>query len=86
MFCSKCGKENGDDAKFCSSCGNSFKSSAEKTAEEKAEEIKQKSKESASTLFYLIKPLLKLKVVAPALVIVLTVIFWGDMASAYEEY
>jgi hypothetical protein len=86
MFCSKCGKENGDDAKFCSSCGNSFKSSAEKTAEEKAQEIKQKSKESASTLFYLIKPLFKLKVVAPILVVVFTVIFWDDMASAYEDY
>ncbi len=82
MFCSKCGKENDDDAKFCSSCGNSFKSSVEKTAEEKAQEIKQKSKESASTL----KPLLKLKIVAPTLVIVFTVIFWGDIASFYWEY
>lgn len=24
MFCSKCGKENADDAKFCSSCGGSL--------------------------------------------------------------
>ena len=24
MFCSKCGKQNGKDSKFCNSCGNKF--------------------------------------------------------------
>ena len=86
MFCSKCGKENDESAKFCSSCGNSLGSDVEKSAEQKAEEIKQKSKESATTIFYLIKPLLKLKVLVPMVVIFLGVMFYPSMKSAYENY
>ena len=86
MFCSKCGKENDESAKFCSSCGNSLGSDVEKSAEQKAEEIKQKPKESATTIFYLIKPLLKLKVLVPMVVIFLGVMFYPSMKSAYENY
>lgn len=86
MFCQKCGQKNIDDAKFCSSCGNALGSGVEKSAEQKAEEIKQKSKESASTLFYLIKPLLKAKVLIPVVVIALLVVFYPNMKSAYDDY
>jgi len=86
MFCSKCGQENDDGAKFCSSCGNVVGSDVEKSAEQKAEDIKQKSKESVSTLFYLIKPLLKLKVLVPVVVIVLGIVFYPTMKSSYDNY
>lgn len=86
MFCQKCGKENEDNAKFCSACGSSLHSDTTKSAEQKAQEIKEKSKESASTLFYLIKPLLKVKVIVPLMVALFTVIFWSDMVMAYDDY
>lgn len=86
MFCQKCGQKNEDSAKFCSSCGNSLNTEIEKSAEQKAEEIKQKSKESASTLFYLLKPLVKVKVIIPSIIILLLVIFWSDMKNTYEDY
>ncbi len=86
MFCSKCAKENENTAKFCSACGNSLNKDFEKSAEQKAEDIKQKSKESASTLFYLIKPFLKVKAIVPVLVVLLTVLFWSNMVKAYDDY
>jgi len=86
MFCQKCGQENEDSAKFCSSCGNGLSVDAAKSAEQKAEDIKQKSKESASTLFYLIKPLLKLKILVPAVAIALGVVFYPSMKSTYKDY
>ena len=51
MFCNKCGTENEEESKFCSSCGNSFegiqtKGDGENTTEEsdKETETKEESK------------------------------------------
>lgn len=92
MFCSKCGEKNEDDAKFCSACGDALGGSNatqnnvdRKSAEERADDIKkavsQKSKESASTIFYLLKPVLKLKLIVPIIVVSLSVVYWDDGAA-----
>ena len=97
MFCSKCGKKNKDSSKFCSDCGNilsdpvtSSKNESNKSAEERADEIKsavsKKSKEATSTFFYLVKPLVKFKTIVPALIVLLMVVFWGDGAKYYKDY
>ena len=40
MFCSKCGAENKEDAKFCDKCGNQLKQSKEKKSKENVSQNK----------------------------------------------
>lgn len=97
MYCINCGNKNKDSAKFCFSCGQQLNDSANskdnteyKSAEIRAEEIKsnvsKKSKESAFTLFYILKPILKLKLIIPTTSIILISIFWNDGVEFYKGY
>ncbi len=95
-ICTQCGHKNNLSANFCKSCGTPL-TDVEKSAEQKAEEVKQKLKETAnsvkqtskdgiSTFFILIKPVLKAKIIIPIVVIILSVVFWDNIVHSYEDY
>lgn len=49
MFCTNCGTENGDDAKFCRKCGSSLGSSVVETSESPEEEVIETNENTNNT-------------------------------------
>ena len=95
-ICTQCGYKNNQSANFCKSCGNTL-SDVEKSAEEKANEVKQRLKETANdlkqsskdgitTFFIFLKPILKLKIIIPIFIILLSIIFWSNRNSIINIY
>lgn len=74
MFCKKCGKENDNDARFCSECGVTLKLKEEPRVEENGEKLSRFTKQSPVTKLKEKKKMSKLKI---ALIIVSIIAILG---------